>query len=396
MEGSTYNSGTVLYKRLIIRFVITIVLVLSIIFLLPIIFHMLGPFIFALLVAALVNSLVRKINKGLMRINKKFIVSNKVTTFILNVIVLIGVFLLLFLLVSTIVKEAIALTNNIQRNWNDIVDKIENVFDNFVWFDRIPERVIEMVEGWEGEIFDHIQNLGKNLVGTTISTTKYVISATSSIFVNILTFILALFFIAADYDYIKGWAKKRIGKRVLKPFRLLKDSIKNAFGRYLRAQLILALFAFLFMLIALTVYRQPYALILALLLGFIDLLPLVGTIAVLAPWGIVELIGGDFNKGVFLLILGVGFFLIRRAIEPKVMGSQTGLHPLVALLSIYVGLQFSGLWGAILGPIVVVLFISITKAGVFTNTVSDLKEACNRVADLLSKNKGDDQGEKAT
>src|SRR5699024_4253836 len=108
---------------------------------------------------------------------------------------------------------------------------------------------------------------------------------------------------------------------------------------------------------------QEYALILALILALVDLLPLVGTIAVLLPWGIFEWIIGDPSKGVFLVILGIGFFLFRRVTEPKIMGTQTGLHPLLALIGIYVGIEVFGLWGALLGPLVMVILISIIRSG---------------------------------
>lgn len=56
------------------------------------------------------------------------------------------------------------------------------------------------------------------------------------------------------------------------------------------------------------------------------------------------------------------------------MGTQTGLHPLLALVGIYVGIEISGLWGALLGPLVMVILISIVHSGILDNTFADLKE----------------------
>jgi Predicted permease len=67
------------------------------------------------------------------------------------------------------------------------------------------------------------------------------------------------------------------------------------------------------------------------------------------------------------------------------MGTQTGLHPLLALIGIYVGIQFSGLWGALLGPLVMILILSVIRSGVLDNTFRDFKEVYYKTAILLKR-----------
>ena len=242
---------------------------------------------------------------------------------------------------------------------------------------------MELLAGFEESIVAFLQNASKSLLGTVISATTTMTTKTGSFFVNFIMAILAAYFIIADYNRISALAARVVGKRIGRYVSILKTSAISALGGYLKSQLLLALTAFLFMFAALGLYGQPYALLIALFLGFIDLLPIVGTIAVLLPWGIIELIGGDMRKGIFLIVIGVAFFLIRKVIEPKIVGSQTGLHPLVALMSTYVGLQFSGVWGAVLGPVVLMLIISVVKTGVFDNTAADLKAVSARISRAL-------------
>lgn len=139
------------------------------------------------------------------------------------------------------------------------------------------------------------------------------------------------------------------------------------------------------MFIAFSLYGVDYALTIAFVLAIVDIIPLIGTIAVLLPWGIYELIFGITNFGVFLVLLGIGFFIFRRLIEPKIMGTQTGLHPLFALIGIYVGIQFSGLWGALLGPLVMVVFIGIIKSGILDNTFADMSEVYHKISATLNR-----------
>ena len=148
--------------------------------------------------------------------------------------------------------------------------------------------------------------------------------------------------------------------------------------------LLLAALAFTFMFAALLIVRQPYALPIALLLALIDFLPLIGTIAVLAPWGIIEIISGDINLGLYLLIVGITFYFVRQVAAPKIVGTQTGLPPLAALVSMYAGLKLFGVLGAIFGPMAVMLILSIMKSGIFDKTTQDFKLAFQRVQHLLS------------
>jgi sporulation integral membrane protein YtvI len=303
---------------------------------------------------------------------------------VLNTVVLASVAFGFYYVAWTIIREVISLASSIQQNWSSIVVKYDQLLEQFtVNAELLPAPLIGILEDAKDSILVFVQDLTKNVVGFTVSTTKSSITSTGTFFVNLITFFLALFFIGLDANRITEFAEKHTSERAKETFRMLKTSVVSAIGGFMKAQLILALFAFVFMLLALTIYGQPYALTIALLLGLIDLLPVLGTIAILLPWGGIEFFMGDVNKGVFLIVIGVAFFLIRKVVEPKVMGDQTGLPPLLALLGTYIGLQFSGVWGAVLGPVVLMLLIRVTKSGLFTNTASDLRAAYNDVSKLF-------------
>ena len=355
-------------------------------FVLPRLVQILSPFLIASVGAAIIVPIASKINLLVARINKNIKLPRKATTFVLNTVVLIVISFAIYYVTSTIVREVIALASSIQQNWPSIAMKYDELLEHLTWNAQLlPQLVIDILEDTKDSILVFVQDLSKNIVSFTVSTTASGITSTAGFLVNLITFFLALFFISSDSSSISEFAQRCTSKRMMETFILLKTSVLAAAGGYLKAQLILASFAFLFMLAALAIYGQPYAFTIALFLGFIDLLPVIGTIAILLPWGGIELFMGDVNKGMFLIFVGIAFFLIRKVIEPKVMGDQTGLPPLLALLSTYVGLQFSGVWGAVLGPVVLVLMISLTKSGIFANTAADLRAAYGKVAGLFQK-----------
>lgn len=386
LKASHTNSE--LFKRLAIRILITIVIGLFIFYGIPIFFQFLYPFIFAFILAAAANPLVNQIDKWLVKLKVKSSVSRGIVTFLLTILILLSIVFVIYVVLSTLLQEIFGLATSIQENWSAIVEMFEEAERWLtVQMDILPPEAIEIIEGVTENLLDFIRNFSRNLLNHTVTITGFVISKAGSVTLNTLTFFLSLYFLMSDFDRLKTYIKQRTDKNILNTLYLLKDTTILGVGGYIKTQLILALLAFIVMFISFTLYGLDYALTIAIFLAIIDIIPLIGTIVILLPWGLYELFLGIPNFGVFLIILGIGYFLMRRLVEPKIMGTQTGLHPLFALIGIYVGIQFSGLWGALLGPLVMVVVIGIIRSGILDNTFADISELYYKVAYTLKRSK---------
>ena len=91
----------------------------------------------------------------------------------------------------------------------------------------------------------------------------------------------------------------------------------------------------------------------------VDILPVLGTGTVLIPWSIVCFLQGDSIRGIGLVAIYVVISLLRSVLEPRLVGKQLGLDPLVTLLAIYAGYQLWGLAGMLLAPILAVVAAQI-------------------------------------
>lgn len=382
----TTSSNRALFKRLSIRLILTIVLILLFIYGLPIIFQLLYPFIFALVLAGAANPLVNGIERWFEKLKIKTSGIRSIVTFFMTILILLSLLFLLYLIVSTLLNEIFQMATSIQNNWTDIVRIFENTEH---WLtaqmDIMPIEVIEILEGITENVLDFIRNFSRNLLNYTVAFTGLFISKAGSVSLNLLTFFLSLYFILSDFDNMKNFLRKHTDKRILSTVSLLKNTTVVGVWGYVKTQLILSIFAFVVMFLSFTLYGIEYALTIAIFLAIIDLIPLIGTIAVLLPWGIFEFIWGVHNFGIFLIVLGIVFFLMRRLLEPKIMGTQTGLHPLFALIGIYVGIQFSGLWGALLGPLIMVVLIGFLRSGILDNTFADINELYQKIVLTLKR-----------
>lgn len=306
MQKTSTNKD--LFRRLAIRLFIFIMIIILIIYGLPVFIQLLYPFILAFIVATIVNPLVNRVNDWLSRLNIDSKSSRNFITFVLTILILSIITFFVYFVFSKLTREVVGLANNIQNNWPEIVMDFEKLQTWItVQMDILPAQAIEVLESFTENILEFIQNFSRNLLNITVSTTSLVISRTGTFFLNVLTFFLSLYFMISDYNNIKSFIKNRMDKQLLSTVRLLKDSTLVAVGGYVKTQFILAFIAFVFMLITFIIYGQEYALTIAILLAIVDLIPLLGTIAVLAPWGVVEYIIGDPSKGIFLVLLGIGF-----------------------------------------------------------------------------------------
>ena len=90
-----------------------------------------------------------------------------------------------------------------------------------------------------------------------------------------------------------------------------------------------------------------YPLLFGLIVALVDALPVFGTGTILIPWSLTQFLQNDLRRGIGLLVLYGVAALSRQALEPRLVGKQVGLHPLLTLLALYTGFRAAGVAGMI-------------------------------------------------
>lgn len=173
------------------------------------------------------------------------------------------------------------------------------------------------------------------------------------------TWLVASFMFSAKLPKIRAWMSRHMAKpwqeRYFPMLRRLKESV---FG-WLWAQLKLMSVTFLVLCLGFWLLRVEHGIILALLISFVDALPILGTGTVLIPWSLVSFIQGDTAGGLGLLGIYLTGLLLRSILEPKLVGRQLGLDPLVTLMAMYAGYRLWGILGLLLSPLLAVTVLQI-------------------------------------
>ncbi|MCL2363226.1 MAG: sporulation integral membrane protein YtvI [Defluviitaleaceae bacterium] len=185
-----------------------------------------------------------------------------------------------------------------------------------------------------------------------------VFTAVPDILINIILSLVSAYFFMADRDRIFAAIQRTCPEALKKHFRQTRKSFSNAIRGYLRAQYILMTMVGIISIIGLLIIRSPFALFLGILLAILDFLPIVGAGSVLVPWAIGSFFVGNPQQGISLLIIYGVITVTRQVLQPKILGDQIGVHPLLSLMSIFIGFRLFGLLGLIIGPTLVMLIVA--------------------------------------
>jgi len=179
---------------------------------------------------------------------------------------------------------------------------------------------------------------------------------------GLFTWLLASYMLSAKLPVLKGWVHRRLPPQWHEKYRPMLKRLKKALGGWLKAQAKLMAVTFIVLITGLFILQISYAPLWALVIAFVDALPVLGSGMVLVPWSIVCFLQGESVRGVGLLGIYAAACLLRSILEPRFVGKQLGLDPLVTLAAIYVGYRLLGLGGMILAPLVAVILTQVFTA----------------------------------
>ncbi len=170
----------------------------------------------------------------------------------------------------------------------------------------------------------------------------------------VITLISSLYF-SLELEAVNRTVKEMFPERFYSVLVKLKNGFLTAFVRYIKAYLFLLVITFGEMLVGLLIIRAPYPVLMAMLIAVLDLLPILGVGTVLIPWALGAFIAGKSGLGAGLLLLFIIHTVLRQIIEPKIVGKNLGVHPILTLVFIYVGYSLFGFIGLIMVPVFTVL-----------------------------------------
>ena len=220
--------------------------------------------------------------------------------------------------------------------------------------DRSPQAIRPLLQRGVAGMFSDGASFIDALSSKLLGLASGLLSKLPDSALGFFTWLLASFMISARLPVMKDWITARLPEqwreKTLPALRRLKQSV---FG-WAWAQCKLMGLTFLVLTLGFFLLQISYGPLWAALISFVDVLPILGTGTVLVPWALVCWLQGDPIRALGLLGIYAVAWLLRSVLEPRFIGRQLGLDPLVTLFSMYAGFRLLGLGGLILAPLLAV------------------------------------------
>ncbi|WP_251316185.1 sporulation integral membrane protein YtvI [Flintibacter muris] len=338
-----------------------------------------APFLLALAAAALLNPLVKKLQRAL-GWNRQ----------VLTLLLLLVLFGLIGGGLALLVYAAAGQLVSLVQNWSGLLDSLQSVLDQleelFAHFlTLVPPQVNEIVENIGDDLFQWLSDAVPTALGSLGMEAGERAMGLPGFCVALVIFVMATFLLTADYPYLRSRYVQHLDEGVLRFLSQLRATALGAFGGYVKAEFLLSVGVFFILLAGFFLIRQPYGLLLALGLAVMDFIPIIGAGTVMVPWAFVALFTRDFSTAVELMAIWGIIALFRRVMEPKFVGDQTGLSPILSLVSIYAGMKLAGVLGMVFGPVVLLVILNLAGMGMFRGVRLDLEAAARDIAAILSE-----------
>lgn len=187
------------------------------------------------------------------------------------------------------------------------------------------------------------------------------IAAVPKALLGCIIMLFSAYFFTKDAALIRQMYERHAAPLLKSSVEATKKDLANSIWGYVKTQLILMVYVFLISLIGLYILHSPYALLLSICIALIDAVPFFGSGFILWPGAALHFIMGNTPLAIgYLVIYGV-VQLVRQLMQPKILGTQIGMHPLLTLFSMYLGYRTLGFWGLILGPILAVVLRTLLR-----------------------------------
>ena len=355
------------YVKIIINFIFAILVALFLMLVLPRILKFFLPFVIGWIVAMIANPLVHFLEKRVKIVRKH----SSAIIIAMVILIIVGA---ATLLTVVIVKEAKELMNDVP----EIVETVKEQFEQASLYidkataplpDNIQAAISNAIDGLDNSVSEY---MNRNDI-LSVSSAGNLVGNVAEGFLAVIVTILSAYFFAAGRNELTAGLRRKLPESIQNYWRLIFDNFKSAFGGYFKAQFKIMLVLTVIMFIGFEILQVGYSFLFAIGIAFLDLLPVFGTVAILWPWAIMDMLSGNYFRAIGLVVIYLICQIVKQVLQPKMVGDSIGLHPLATLIFMYIGYRFYGILGIIIGIPVGMVLVNLYRIGVFERIIRGFK-----------------------
>ncbi|MDE6742413.1 MAG: AI-2E family transporter [Lachnospiraceae bacterium] len=314
-------------------------------------FKYLLPLILPLVLAALV---VIPSASVIHKINHKLHIGKGILTGGLLILIVFLLLLLIWMVIVWLLGNISVIFQNGNTIWGQLTDIVCDGCEIIEEHTGMQRGAVTSLVKERGTVM--IADLQNTLIPKVMMSSVKSVRWIVNVIVTLLITSLAAVLLAKDYEAIKQALYKT---RELSVVINIFHKIGSMLVGYVKAQGIIYLTIAGICLLGYFLLRLQHPFQTAMITAFLDVLPFIGTGIILGPMVVWYLLNAEYWKalicaGIYLLCV-----VTRQLLEPRLIGRNTGIFPIIILISIYTGVKLYGLGGVILGPLSFLLYKEI-------------------------------------
>ncbi|HJB12500.1 MAG TPA: AI-2E family transporter, partial [Candidatus Oscillibacter excrementigallinarum] len=240
----------------------------------------------------------------------------------------------------------------------------------FTWLEellaKLDPSLMSALQELQTQLIDMLWQLVSSFSGLLLGGVSLATSLATSLpvfLIRMLLMVISTFFITIDYEKIVRFCLGCLRGNTRRVVLQIKAYVVGTLFVCIRSYALIMCITFVELSIGLSIIGIERAMLVALLIAIFDILPVLGTGGIMIPWVILSALGGDLPQALALLVLYVIITVIRNIIEPRIVGAQIGLHPVLTLMSMFVGNHLFGIVGLFGLPILLSLLRYLNDNG---------------------------------
>lgn len=367
-----------IYLDIIMELLVILAGALLLIFVLPKTLAFLWPFVAGWIISMIAHPVIEYLGKKV-KLPKKF------GSAILIAVVITAIIAVLYFAVRGIALQVIGFVQDMPDIRQEIIfqKKIEH------FLSILPPSFGKQFEQWSGSIGELLKKAATSAGDYGVAHAGGVAKGVTSGLLGLVVMLFSAYMFSLEREKIIAWYEKCIPGFVKHKIDVFMKNSVGVLVSYCFAQLKIMVVIIAILWIGFFVAGIGHSFIYAILVGIVDIFPILGTGTVIIPWAIFKMITGDIKTAIILLIVYAICLVLKQVLQPKMMGDSMGISALTTIFLIYVGLKFGGLGGMLLALILGMFVINLYRLGVFDRKIAFFK----RRFEMLTTNSEEEEKE---
>ncbi|WP_265445983.1 sporulation integral membrane protein YtvI [Acetivibrio straminisolvens] len=337
------------------------ILNLSLVFVLLFMIYIFMKYFLALILPFLIAIIISSVNEPVINyMETKLRLNRRIASAISLAITVSIVIVFISLCVFKVYYELVKLNANLPRYMESFSATASACYNRVsVFYYYLPKSLSGIFESNLKSLLPKIEiiigRIAESIINSIASIPKAAVFTTVTL--------LSSYFISSDRKKIRNFIYRQLPANFKQNFIGIKSDAFSTIAGYIKAQLILMCITFIETTLGLIAIRSEYAVLIGFIAAIADVLPIVGTGIVLFPLIIWNIFTKNIRMALGITAVYLLGVILRQVVEPKIVSSQTGIHPFATLVSMYFGMMIFGFPGLFIGPMFVTILKSLHKSG---------------------------------